>query len=156
MLPNETVIFYINYVLASVQGGYDMKVRANAIKNLTKVPEIKGFFLDGFHNNGDTACNVPITDVKSIVSYCCTSLPEQKFKIMSGAYTPSMIIHLVMLGVDIFDSSFPYIATVKNSAITFNFHIDNETKENSFLKLDDKRYIIIFLKYLIINIFNHL
>lgn len=43
---------------------------------------------------------------------------------MLGAYSPSIIVRLVKLGIDVFDTTYAYLATTSNQALTFNFDIN--------------------------------
>lgn len=42
-------------------------------------------------------------------------------KIIFGGWTPSLIIDLINSGVDMFDSSFTYLTTERNSAFVFDY-----------------------------------
>lgn len=44
-------------------------------------------------------------------------------KIIFGGWTPNTIIDLINSGMDIFDSSFPFFITEKNSALIFNYEL---------------------------------
>lgn len=44
-------------------------------------------------------------------------------KIMFGAWSPSIIIDLINSGVDMFDSSFPFQTTIRNSALIFDYNL---------------------------------
>lgn len=101
------------------------------IKNLLH-PEIGGYFLDGFHNNGKTASLVNVDEVKSLVVGCLEVLPADKLRIMFGAYSPVTLLELISVGIDLFDNSYAYLATSNNCALTFGF----EDKSFSAFDLD--------------------
>lgn len=44
-------------------------------------------------------------------------------KIIFGAWTPNTIIDLINSGIDIFDSSFPFLTTKRNAALIFNYEL---------------------------------
>lgn len=51
---------------------------------------------------------------------------------MLGAYSPTLMIQLIELGVDVFDSTYVYLTTSKNQALTFNFDISIANQESQF------------------------
>lgn len=109
-----------------MEGGYSMQYRENVIKTLNEYEDqdvISGYFIDGFHSNGDTARKIDKTKVCDIVDKCNQLLPNNKLKVMFGAYTPGMILRLVQLGVDVFDTTYAYLASSNNRALTFNFNV---------------------------------
>ncbi|KAL9699427.1 hypothetical protein quinque_002868 [Culex quinquefasciatus] len=48
-------------------------------------------------------------------------LPSEKPRFMFGAFTPQLVLELVVRGVDIFDTSYPYLKTQQNRALNFSF-----------------------------------
>lgn len=115
-------------LIAPVEGGYSQQYRKEAIKSLNayeKQDTIGGYFLDGFHLNSESASDIDPEKTCEIVRYCNELLSEEKLKVMLGAYTPTMIIRLIRLGVDVFDTTYAYLATTKQRALTFNFDIDS-------------------------------
>lgn len=127
-------------ISAPVEGGFSKEYRKEAIKVLNayeKQDTIGGYFLDGFHLNSGSASDVDHEKVAAIVAYCNELLPEQKLKVMFGAYTPALIIQLVRLGVDVFDTTFAYLTTTKKQALTFNFDIvENASKPGQNFAID--------------------
>lgn len=130
-------------IIAPVEGGYSQPYRKESIKLLNayeKQDTIGGYFLDGFHLNSDSASDIDTEKLCEIVKYCNDSLAEEKIKVMLGAYTPAMIIRLVRLGVDLFDTTYAYLTTTKQRALTFNFDIDsNHEVDNFAIDLSDTR-----------------
>lgn len=58
---------------------------------------------------------------------------------MLGAYSPTLIIQLIQLGVDVFDTTYAFLATSTNQALTFNFDT-NDVQETQFaIDLSDSR-----------------
>lgn len=49
-------------------------------------------------------------------------LPNDKMKIIFGAWNPNLIIDLINSGVDMFDSSFPLMITERKSALVFDYN----------------------------------
>lgn len=97
---------------------------------------IGGYFLDGFHSNGDTAEQVDSNKVCDIVERCNALLPTNKLKVMLGAYSPALIIKLVQLGVDVFDTTYAYLITSANQALTFNFDLNENFEQVSQFVID--------------------
>lgn len=140
--PNQDIHFNFLFFLdsAAVEGGYSIQYRENVIKTLNAYEDqeiISGYFLDGFHINGDTASKIDKTKVCDIVEKCNHLLPSNKLKVMFGAYTPEMILRLVQLGIDIFDTTYAYLAASNNRALTFNFNVDNAaTTQKSIFEIN--------------------
>lgn len=128
---------------APITGGYSSIYREEFIvalnsKNVQHL--IGGYFLDGFHTNGDTATKLENENVENVVKQCQTLLPKEKLKMMLGAYSPLLTLKLIKLGVDLFDNTFAYLATTRDVALTFNFNIHDKNKENVFeINLSDPR-----------------
>lgn len=78
--------------------------------------------------------------VKKVVKKCQELLPEEKLKMMLGAYSPSLILKLTQLGVDLFDNTYAYLATKRSAALTFNFDINAKGHDNNYeIDLTDPR-----------------
>lgn len=124
--------FYL-FVLAPIEGGYSLKHREEFIKEiLVDNSEIDGYFLDGFHSNGSTATCLQINDIKDVVQKCNELLPADKFKVMFGPYNPVVMLQLIQLGVDVFDSSYCYLATNHKCAFTFDFNMESPSETTEF------------------------
>lgn len=95
---------------------------------------IGGYFLDGFHSSGETAKQLDASKVCEIVEKCNDQLPTNKLKVMFGAYSPALVIQLIQLGVDLFDTTYAYLATSTNQALTFSFdlHRCGSNQESEF------------------------
>lgn len=114
-----------------------MKYREEFIKAIVASnADIDGYFLDGFHSNGITATSLRIDDIKDVVRKCNELLPVDKFKVMFGPYNPVLMLQLIELGVDVFDSSYCYLATKHNCALTFCFDMENPTTETHEFDMD--------------------
>lgn len=78
--------------------------------------------------------------VQKVVEKCVELLPKEKLKIMLGAYSPSLILKLTQLGVDLFDNTYAYLATKRSAALTFNFNIHAKGQDNDYeINLSDPR-----------------
>lgn len=56
-------------------------------------------------------------------------------KIIFGAWSPDLIIDLINNGVDMFDSSLPYMITERNSALVFDYNFKYKWDLLFYLKL---------------------
>lgn len=126
-LYKQSTILADSMFIAPIEGGYNDDYRQKSIKMLNEFKNqeiIAGYFLDGFHSNGDTAKQLDASKVCEIVDKCIAQLPVDKPKIMLGAYSPALVIQLIQLGVDIFDTTYAYLATSMNQALTFTFDVN--------------------------------
>lgn len=101
---------------------------------------IGGYFIDGLHRNGHEATSLEVEDLKEIVSYTSALLPADKLKVMLGAYLPHVTLELIMLGVDIFDSSLVNLVTNANRAFVFNFNLSDSVKRFPEIDLMDSKF----------------
>ncbi|XP_030385269.1 queuine tRNA-ribosyltransferase accessory subunit 2 [Scaptodrosophila lebanonensis] len=129
-------------LLAPIVGGYSTYARTQSIKHARQQPanSFGGYVLEGFHTNGLSATHLEASKLLPIVKHCVTELDDEKPRMMCGAYTPLMILELVRLGVDMFDTSYAYCAAVNYKALTFNFELNDENgcpKQTPFLDITD-------------------
>ena len=76
--------------------------------------------LDGFHDGGDHALKVNIADeIAPLLKDVFTILPVEKPRLYLGMCDPKMVLDLVSLGVDVFETSFAYFATQNGLALDF-------------------------------------
>lgn len=135
--------------IGTVEGGYLEAYRERSIKELLKYEEIQGFLIDGLHTNGPEVAKLKTETIKKIVGDSIISLlPTDKLKIMLGSYNPVVVLEMIKLGVDIFDSTYPYLATVSNKALTFNFKLKEMSKNAFDLDLTDVIYKESFIPFL--------
>jgi len=109
-------------IIGVIEGGRDGKSREWSAKQTAARP-VDGFLLDGLHLNGEDAEKMAFEEIGPIVKDVLELLPEEKVRIMHGAFDPELVLDLVTAGVDVFDSSYLYLATERDSALVF----DNKT-----------------------------
>jgi queuine tRNA-ribosyltransferase accessory subunit len=127
-------------VLASVQGAFNEFDRKKFVSYLKKYEEkIFGYFIDGLHRNGHEATLIDQQELEKIVKSTISLLPEEKMKIMLGAYLPHVTLKLIANGIDIVDSSFIQIVTNLNRALVFNFDLDSDVRRFPEIDLLDAR-----------------
>lgn len=115
------------FFMASVEGGFNEFERKKSIEFLKEhEPDIDGYFVDGFHRNAHEATSLTSSDIRGIVEQIVSLLPVDKMKMMLGAYSPSVLLELIRLGIDVFDTSFADIVTNVRRALVFNFDVDRD------------------------------
>lgn len=55
---------------------------------------------------------------------------------MLGAYSPLAITELVQLGIDVFDTSYAYLAMKSNRALTFDYNVGRSSRTSNQLSID--------------------
>lgn len=73
-------------------------------------------------------------------------MDAKKPKMMPGAYSPLAILELIRLGVDFFDSSYAYCASINFKALTFNFDLKapKNCAANVLLDLTNEKLVFIY------------
>ncbi|XP_067009590.2 queuine tRNA-ribosyltransferase accessory subunit 2 [Anabrus simplex] len=109
-------------VLGVVEGGYSDFTRKACAKEISQSP-VSGFVIDGLHCNGPEVENLSFEDVKTVIENTLKYLPEDKFRVVQGCWNPEVVLDLVELGIDVFDSSYPFVVSERGSALVFPNHI---------------------------------
>lgn len=128
---------------APIVGGFCKITRTECVKLMKpNFDDVDGFVIDGLHTNGAPASKLELSSLVEIVSHTLSELAEkEKPKVMVGAYSPLTILEMVKLGVDVFDSSYVYIASKNFKGLTFNFDLGSANEVNEFaLDLSDPKY----------------
>uniref|UniRef100_A0A1I8NVM9 Queuine tRNA-ribosyltransferase accessory subunit 2 n=1 Tax=Stomoxys calcitrans TaxID=35570 RepID=A0A1I8NVM9_STOCA len=114
-----------------IVGGYNTYNRSQSIKHAKEYGSGKygGFIFEGFHNYGLTATEVTSEQLVPIMSHCLKELSEEKQQplMLPGAFTPLVMLELIQLGVDIFDTSYAYCAAVNFKALSFSFKMNGDS-----------------------------
>ena len=126
-------------ILGAIEGGYDTEART-ASANFLKDQPVMGYVIDGLHNNGPNVKNISSVQIKEIVKHTITLLPTEKLKISLGCWNPVTVLELVELGVDVFDTSYPYIAAENSEALTFLCDHDACKNVLHVISFSEKRY----------------
>ncbi|XP_047474843.1 queuine tRNA-ribosyltransferase accessory subunit 2-like [Penaeus chinensis] len=119
-------------------GGYNEDERKRFSKAITekiKNESVSGFSLLGLHTNGTTAEKLDSKLISNLVKVSLDPLPQALPRQASGAWNPLTVITLVQQGVDIFDSSFPYLVTERKGALIFPISLTKENLEHQNKKL---------------------
>ncbi|KAH8375553.1 hypothetical protein KR200_002486 [Drosophila serrata] len=125
-------------LLAPIVGGYNTFARTQSIKHAREQPadSYGGYILEGFHTNGLTATTLDTSKLLPIVEHCVRQLEEDKPRMVPGAFTPLTTLELIEQGMDIFDTSYAYCASLNFKALTFSFVQDSKTHV-AFLDVTD-------------------
>ncbi|KAF3424089.1 hypothetical protein E2986_09780 [Frieseomelitta varia] len=126
-------------ILGAIEGGYDKDARTVSINHLKTKPLI-GYVIDGLHNNGPHVKDIPAKQIKDIVEHTISLLPTEKLRVSMGCWNPLTVLELVELGVDIFDTSYPYIITENLEALTFLCDRDDCNNIGHIISFTEGRY----------------
>ncbi|CAL7935665.1 unnamed protein product [Xylocopa violacea] len=126
-------------ILGAIEGGYDKESRKLSINYLKDKPLI-GYVIDGLHNNGLDVRNISLEQIKDIAEYTINLLPAEKLKVSMGCWNPVTVLDLVELGVDIFDTSYPYVITENFEALTFLCNHINCNNVGHVISFTEERY----------------
>jgi len=108
------------FLFASVQGGYDMKARRASVNQVAKRTGVDGYFLDGFHlNHTDSNREGIMEEMRPLLAEVLSALPREAPKLYHGFCTPVNVVELVLMGVDMFESSFPIYLAENGQAFVF-------------------------------------
>ncbi|EDW69339.1 queuine tRNA-ribosyltransferase accessory subunit 2 [Drosophila virilis] len=126
-------------LLAPIVGGYSTFARTQSIKHARQQPagSYGGYILEGFHTNGLAATELKAAQLLPIVEHCVQQLEEEQPRLMPGAYTPLLLLELIRLGVDVFDSSYAYCAATNYKALTFSY-VRDKAEHAAFLDVTDE------------------
>ena len=87
-----------------------------------------GYFIDGFHTNGQDGLKVDVSnDLAPILKDAFLVLHSDKPRLYLGMCDPMMVLELVSLGIDMFETSFAYHATVNGQALDFKNFLTRPT-----------------------------
>ncbi|KAI0231930.1 Queuine tRNA-ribosyltransferase accessory subunit 2 [Lamellibrachia satsuma] len=119
-----------------LEGGFQKTDRVYSAKETAKRP-VAGFCIEGFNNFGPSAESFQVSDVRHLIEDMVMELPADKPRMMPGVLTPDDILDAVNAGVDIFDTTYPYLATSQGRALTFDFSLGKDSTEQKEASLTD-------------------
>ncbi|XP_023296902.2 queuine tRNA-ribosyltransferase accessory subunit 2 [Lucilia cuprina] len=128
-------------LFAPIVGGYNTFNRSQSIKHAKAkgAAVIGGYIFEGFHSYGLSATEVKSEQIMPIMSHCFKELDTDKPFMLPGAFTPVIMLKLIQLGVDIFDSSYAYCAATNFKVLSFNFDLSQKTTtETPFIDVTDE------------------
>lgn len=117
-------------LLVPLLGGHSQADRARWSKDLSQWLEddsvVSGYALQGLHANGPEVELLTPRKVTDLARISLETLPEGRVRQAGGGWNPAVVVSLVEVGVDLFDSSFPYLVTQRNGVLTFPYHIHRD------------------------------
>ncbi|XP_015182893.1 PREDICTED: queuine tRNA-ribosyltransferase subunit QTRTD1 homolog [Polistes dominula] len=126
-------------ILGAVEGGYDLQIRKESVEYLIDKP-LAGFVIDGLHQNGPDVKDIQLKQIKNVIEHTINLLPADKLRVSLGCWNPLVTLELINLGIDIFDSSYPYIITERSEALTFLCDHDSCKNISHVLNFSEKSY----------------
>ncbi|XP_021380335.1 queuine tRNA-ribosyltransferase accessory subunit 2-like [Mizuhopecten yessoensis] len=135
-------------IFGVIEGGNSEFERCRSARE-TASRDVAGFVIEGFHNQGPQTELFKISDIRDIFKTTLECLPEEKPRLMHGAFPPDQVLEALELGLDVFDSSYPYHVTERGGALVFDFvHIadpedmdGNKAVQKGWeIDLNDKKY----------------
>ncbi|KAM3860698.1 queuine tRNA-ribosyltransferase accessory subunit 2 [Diretmus argenteus] len=142
-------------VFGVVEGGDVLEERVRSAKETAKRP-VSGFCLDGLQTGSmDQALR------SQLITAVTKELPEDKPRLLQGVGRPDEVLACVEVGVDLFESFFPFQVTERGCALCFDFNISpdpehavlesneeedtaGETRENGDVDPDDQTQMTSF------------
>lgn len=126
-------------ILGVVEGGYDLKYREESINYLKNKP-VAGYVIDGLHNNGLDVRDIQWEQIKDVIQHTINLLPADKLRVSLGCWHPLVTLELINSGIDIFDSTYSYLATERSEALLFMCDHDCCKNMGHTLMIGEKRY----------------
>ncbi|XP_039287513.1 queuine tRNA-ribosyltransferase accessory subunit 2 [Nilaparvata lugens] len=108
-------------VFGVIEGGYNSIYKEKIASHLLLNPNVCGFVIGGLHSNGPEVEKIRSSSIESVVHQTLKLLPEDRVKVVHGCFRPDVVVRLIELGVDIFDSSLVDIVTNRGCAFVFGW-----------------------------------
>ncbi|KAF9355481.1 Queuine tRNA-ribosyltransferase subunit qtrtd1 [Mortierella sp. AD094] len=128
-------------LFAHVQGGQFEEERIRSAEETSKREGVNGFIIDlGAYSSGDNIKEKRLAHLKTSVDH----LPAQKPRMVYGIQTPEDVLKAIALGVDLFDTSYPFILTEEGKASMYSFGpnstADESNNNNRWINLWDDEH----------------
>ncbi|RZF48119.1 hypothetical protein LSTR_LSTR002185 [Laodelphax striatellus] len=115
-------------VFGVIEGGHNLIYKEKIISHLLGNPNVCGFVISGLHSNGPDVEKLCFSSIESVVHQTLKLLPDDRVKVIHGCFRPEVVVRLIELGIDIFDSSLVDIVTNRGSAFVFGWEaVDKKT-----------------------------
>ncbi|XP_014673970.1 PREDICTED: queuine tRNA-ribosyltransferase subunit QTRTD1-like [Priapulus caudatus] len=143
-------------IFGCVEGGSHAEERKRSARE-TALRPVAGFVLEGIGaifaaaaDDDDADCETASAP-RDLLRLTLDELPDDKPRLLPGPLNPGSILEAVELGIDMFDSSYPFLVTSQSAALTFHFGIDGtsaadlkradetDVSPSWKIQLDDKR-----------------
>ncbi|UYV77135.1 QTRTD1 [Cordylochernes scorpioides] len=129
----ESQVLKNSMIFGTIQGGCDRKLKIYSAMQTAK-REVDGFVIDGLNTYGPQEPQLEMEAFTDLLLSVVELLPKDKPRMLNGPLNPIQIIKAVSCGIDIFDSSYPYIITEQHKALVF----DPEKPETMTISLKDQ------------------
>jgi len=111
------------HVLASIQGGGDMKARQKACTSAAAMP-VAGFWVGGLGYNESLASRAKVLETVT------SALPPELPRFLPLTFgTPIEVLQAVLLGIDVLELTYPAQAAHQGIALTFSCDMPADTDE---------------------------
>ncbi|XP_045618323.2 queuine tRNA-ribosyltransferase accessory subunit 2 isoform X3 [Procambarus clarkii] len=98
---------------------------------------VSGYTMLGLHTNGPKVEKLEPTTIHNLVKASLDPLPHDRPRQAAGMWNPLTVLKLAELGVDIFDSTFPFLVTERRGALTFPFRLNRMRTHAEVSKRDN-------------------
>ena len=105
----------------TVAGGYNNHRRLDSAEHCLTLSPYSPILIDGLHKNGETAHQVSTKQVEDLLPPVIKTLGNEVPYFIYGGLLPPVTVSCVLMGADVFDTSYPALATERNSALTFQY-----------------------------------
>lgn len=128
-------------IFGTIQGGFDKDARKFSATE-TALRAVDGFVIEGFHCNAASAESLVFSEIQDLLDDVVSYLPPEKPRLMHSSHTPEFFINCILSGVDIFDSSYPYLVTERGCASVFQLSGKSQlcVTELQEISLEDMKY----------------
>ncbi len=118
-------------IIGALEGGFSKEVRQKEAQLLASLP-LDGYFLDGFHANGESSLDMNLEQVTDVITdSILPNIKKEKPRFFFGMLCPKAILELVQAGVDFFETSYVYHLTNKGFALSFPNRLKKEATEEA-------------------------
>lgn len=107
-------------------GGFNESERQDILKQFAAKKFVDSAAIQfSYHRYGTEAITLKEPELSDMFNNSVDVIPLDKLRIMYGAFQPHVILHLVKLGIDVFDDSYVTIVSELQRALVFNFVLNS-------------------------------
>ncbi|XP_061188187.1 queuine tRNA-ribosyltransferase accessory subunit 2-like [Saccostrea echinata] len=108
-------------IFGCIEGGFCEGERKRSARE-TASRDVDGFVIEGFYAQSEKNDNFNVEEIKDICKLVFENLPEEKPRLMHAVWSPDQVVMAMELGIDIFDSCYPWSVTDRGEALIFSFN----------------------------------
>nr|XP_022325988.1 queuine tRNA-ribosyltransferase accessory subunit 2-like isoform X2 [Crassostrea virginica] len=116
-------------VFGSVVGGFCKQERIRSARE-TAARDVDGYVIEGFLAQNEKCKDFNVGDIKNLCDEMFQILPEEKPRLMHAVWSPDRVVLALELGIDIFDSCYPWLVTEHGKALVFSFSFDKNPEND--------------------------